>query len=279
MILKNFTYGKGRVRVMRVKRDTARHEVLELDAQVMLEGAFSDSFTSSDNSKVIATDTVKNIVNIVAQDNPGLDAEDFAGAVADYFFAHYDHVAGVTVTTHETKWARLVVEGAAHDHAFTLDSNGKPRVQLSATRAGRKMVSGIENFTFLKSTQSGWVGYWMDEATTLKETTDRIFSTAMNANWTWQAAPANYPDANGKILNAMLDVFAGTYSPSVQNSLYLMGSAALEAVPEIAEISLACPNKHYIPINMAPFGRDNPNVVFVPTDEPHGQIECTVARG
>jgi urate oxidase len=279
MILKNFTYGKGRVRVMRVARETARHEVRELDAQVMLDGEFSDSFTSSDNSKVIATDTVKNIVNIVARDYPGLDSEDFAGAIGDYFFSHYDHVAGVKVTTKETKWTRLNVNGAAHDHAFTLDSNGKPTVQLSATRVGRTMISGIENFTFLKSTESGWVGYWMDEATTLKETSDRIFSTAMNANWTWHAAPANYPDANHKILKAMLDVFAGTYSPSVQNSLYLMGSAALEAVPEISEISLACPNKHYIPINMAPFGRDNPNMVFVPTDEPHGQIECTVARG
>jgi urate oxidase len=64
----------------------------------------------------------------------------------------------------------------------------------------------------------------------------------------------------------------------VQNSLFLMGSAALKAVPEISEISLACPNKHYIPLNMGAFGLDNPNVVFVPTDEPHGQIECTVSR-
>jgi urate oxidase len=76
----------------------------------------------------------------------------------------------------------------------------------------------------------------------------------------------------------MLKVFATTYSPSVQNSLYLMGSAALEAVPEIATISIACPNKHYLPINLKPFARDNPNVVFTPTDEPHGQIECTMSR-
>jgi urate oxidase len=278
MNLSQFTYGKGRVRTMRVKRDTERHEVRELNTQVMLEGEFSASFTSSDNSKVIATDTIKNIVNIVARDNPGLESEEFAGAVAYYFFGHYDHVAAVNVTTHETKWSRLTIGGAPHNHAFTLDSNGQPTVKLAATREGRTIVSGVAGFTFLKSTESGWVNYWMDEATTLKETTDRIFATAMNATWTWRATPASYPEANGKILAAMLDVFAGTYSPSVQNSLYLMGSAALEAVPEIADVSVACPNKHYIPINMAPFGRDNPNVVFTPTDEPHGQIECTVSR-
>jgi len=184
----------------------------------------------------------------------------------------------VNVTALETKWDRLTVAGAPHDHAFKMDANGKPVVRLNATREGFLLASGIEGFTFLKSTASGWVGYLMDEATTLKETTDRIFSTAMDAAWTWNSVPADYPAANAKIMAALMDVFATTYSPSVQNSLFLMGSAALEAVPEIADISMACPNKHYLPINMAPFKLDNPNVVFTPTDEPHGQIECTVSR-
>ncbi|HMI17678.1 MAG TPA: urate oxidase, partial [Bradyrhizobium sp.] len=57
-----------------------------------------------------------------------------------------------------------------------------------------------------------------------------------------------------------------------------MGSAAIEAVPELENISIACPNKHYVPINLGPFGLDNSNRVFSATDEPHGQIECTVGR-
>lgn len=278
MHLASSTYGKGRVRIMRVARDTARHEVRELSTQVMLTGDFSASFLSSDNSKVIATDTVKNIVNIVARDNPALENEDFVQAIAAYFFAHYSHVDAVTIDTLETKWDRLMVAGAPHDHAFKMDANGKPTVQLSATRASQTLISGITGFTFLKSTESGWVNYYRDDATTLPETTDRIFSTAMQAAWTWHTAPASYPAANAKVLDVMMEVFATTYSPSVQNSLYLMASAALEAVSEISEISLACPNKHYLPINMGFFKRDNPNVVFTPTDEPHGQIECTVRR-
>jgi urate oxidase len=278
MHLSSFTYGKGRVRIMRVARDTARHEVRELTCQVMLTGDFAASFLSSDNSKVIATDTVKNIVNIVARDNPALETEDFVSAIATYFFDHYAHVEAVTIDTLETKWDRLVVAGAAHDHAFKMDANGKPSCHLAATRTGHRLTSGITGFTFLKTTESGWVNYYMDEATTLQETTDRIFSTAMEAAWSWSRTPADYPAANAKILDVMMDVFATTYSPSVQNSLYLMASAALQAVPEISEISLACPNKHYLPINMGHFKRDNPNVVFTPTDEPHGQIECTVRR-
>jgi urate oxidase len=50
-------------------------------------------------------------------------------------------------------------------------------------------------------------------------------------------------------------------------------------VPEISEISMACPNMHFILMNLTPFGLDNKNDVFLPTDEPYGQIECTVGRG
>jgi urate oxidase len=41
---------------------------------------------------------------------------------------------------------------------------------------------------------------------------------------------------------------------------------------------MACPNMHFIPMNLSAFGLDNSNDVFLPTDEPHGQIECTVGR-
>jgi urate oxidase len=279
MHLSRFTYGKGRVRIMRVARATARHEVRELSVQVMLQGDFAASFTGADNANVIATDSIKNIVNLVARDHLESETEPFAQAVAAYFLAHYRQVDAVNITTHETKWDRMDIAGTAHNHAFRLDSNGQPTVHLAATRDGVTLRSGIEAYTFLKTTESGWVGYVMDDVTTLPETTDRIFATAMNAQWDWHAVPDGYAAAGQKILATMMEVFATTFSPSVQNSLYLMGSAALEAVPEISAITLACPNKHYIPLNLSPFNRDNPNVVFLPTDDPHGQIECTVTRG
>jgi urate oxidase len=57
-----------------------------------------------------------------------------------------------------------------------------------------------------------------------------------------------------------------------------MGKAALKAAPEISQISLALPNKHCLPIDLSPLGEANRNELFVPTDEPHGQIEGTVVR-
>jgi len=73
-------------------------------------------------------------------------------------------------------------------------------------------------------------------------------------------------------------LFAENYSPSVQVTLFQMGEAALKAVKEIAKIHIEMPNQHCMLINLKPFGLENKNELFVPTDEPHGQIEGTIAR-
>ena len=278
MALVRNTYGKGRVRVMRVKRGADRHEVRELQFKAMVEGDFAKAYTHADNSTSLCTDTVKNLINIVASENLGASTEELCGEISDRFFAKYPQVERTAITAHETKWERYIVDGKPHPHGFLLDPNGKPIVELSATRSSRTLRSGIEGFTFLKSTESGWSNFFDDDYTTLAPTDDRIASTAMNAMWTWSGKPADYGVANAKILKTALDVFMTTYSKSVQDSLYRMGEAVLAAMPEIADINMACPNKHYIPMNLKAFGIEFANQIFLPTDEPHGQIECTVAR-
>ena len=273
------SYGKARVRVMRVDRGADRHEVRELTVQAILEGGFAAAYTAGDNAAAVATDTIKNIAYIVARENIGACAEGYAGKLAARFLDRYPQVERATVRTAETKWTRATLGGAEHPHTFTLDANGTPTVALTAGRdGGVEVVSGIAGYTFMKSTESGWAGYVMDEYTTLPETRDRIAAAAMDAAWTWRSPPAGYPAANARILSTMLEVFGGTYSHGVQDSLYRMGEAALAAVPELATVSMACPNKHYIPFNLDRFGLSGDNMVFVATDEPHGQIECTVGR-
>jgi urate oxidase len=278
MVLARNTYGKARVRIMRLKRDGETHEVRELTVKAMLEGDFARAYTAADNSTVVATDTIKNIVNIVAHENPGLDSELFCAVLARRFLDRYAQAERAIITAHETRWTRLTVNGAPHAHSFLLDGNGRPIAHVDATREAVTVQSGIEGFTFMKSTGSGWENYIQDDYTTLPETADRICATSMDARWSWHAEPADYGTANSRILTTMLEVFATSYSAGVQDSLYRMGEAALAAVPEIAEISLACPNKHYLPVNLRPFGLESGNIVFTPTDEPHGQIECTIVR-
>jgi urate oxidase len=271
-------HGKGRVRVMRINRVGAKHEVRELSILAMLTGGGERSFTHADNSQSVSTDTVKNIINVIARENLGLDAEPFCVVVAKRLLAQYDHVSAVEVDALETKWVRMPVGGVPHDHSFVLDANGKNSTKVMATRTEVAIASGVAGFTFMKSTESGWDKILKDQFTTIPETRDRMAATSMDASWRWTSPPTNYPAANAKILSTMLDVFATTYSESVQDSLYRMGMAALAAIPELLDITFACPNKHYLLINLAPFKLDNKNQVFLPTDEPHGQIECTVGR-
>lgn len=278
MALMSNSYGKGRVRVLRLHKIDGHHEVRELDVHPMLTGDFGRVYTHADNSQALCTDTMKNLVNIVARENLALDTEAFCQALARRFLDQYPQITGVDVTAHETRWQRLSVDGQPHPHSFIRDDNGRPFAKIAATRDGSTLHSGIAQFTVMKTTGSGWDGFAKDAYTTLGETRDRICATSLDATWTWAATPEDYRDANALILRTMLGVFATTYSESVQDSLYRMAMAALEAVPAIATMSLAAPNKHYIPINLSAFALSNDNMVFLPTDEPHGQIECVVGR-
>ncbi|HKN62470.1 MAG TPA: hypothetical protein VJW93_14910, partial [Candidatus Acidoferrales bacterium] len=55
-------YGKSRVRLVRVKRHEDRHELREWTLEVLLQGDFETCFKDGDNSKILATDTMKNTV-------------------------------------------------------------------------------------------------------------------------------------------------------------------------------------------------------------------------
>jgi hypothetical protein len=57
-----------------------------------------------------------------------------------------------------------------------------------------------------------------------------------------------------------------------------MGTAVLDAVPEICEIRLQAPNKHHFVVDLTPFSLENPNEVFYAADRPYGLIEATIAR-
>lgn len=272
-------YGKSRVRVMKIIRDGATHTVKELDVAVALSGDFASSYLTDDNSKVVATDTMKNTVNAFASQHLGLETERFAATLAQHFITKYPQVQTATVTARERLWDRLTVSGAPHPHSFTGAQQAKPFTIVTASEGSVIVESGIAELLILKSTGSGFEGFPRCELTTLRETAERIFATSLTATWTWSREPVDYTAANRAILSAMLQPFALEYSPSVQATLFQMGEAALKAVPEVGGIHLSMPNKHCLPMDLTPLGLENRNEMFLPTDEPHGLIEATIARG
>ncbi len=150
---------------------------------------------------------------------------------------------------------------------------------VTKSRAVTTVEGGIEDLLVLKTTGSGFAGYIKDRFTTLAETNDRIFSTLVTARWRHANPGADYGVLWREIRRIVLETFAEHESPSVQQTLYLTGKLVLETFDAIAEIRFSLPNKHCLLVNLQPFGMENDNEIFVPTDEPYGLIEATVQRG
>jgi urate oxidase len=271
-------YGKARVRVLKILRQETTHTIKEIDVTALLEGDFGAAYTASDNSKVVPTDTIKNTINVLAQKNLGEEIERFAQSLGRHFLDRYEPVASVRIEVAAKNWQRMQFDGQPHPHAFSAGGSEKSWTRVLSTRENESVESGVRDLVILKSTGSGWAGYPECEYTTLPETHDRILATSFDATWTWASAPADYNAANQSILGAMLKAFANNYSPSAQRSVYEMGEAALASCAEISRVEMKMPNKHYLLINLKPFGLENANEVFVPTDDPFGLIEGTVVR-
>ena len=62
-------YGKNAVRVMRVKKNGSHYSICEFDVKVQLQLATDKDYTSGDNSDVVATDTMKNTVYVLAKNS------------------------------------------------------------------------------------------------------------------------------------------------------------------------------------------------------------------
>jgi urate oxidase len=271
-------YGKARVRVLKILRKGATHTIKDIEAAALLQGEFESSYTAGDNSKVVPTDTIKNTIHVLAKENLGDEIERFAIYLAEHFLTKYPQVHSAQIDMAERDWRRMEIAGQSQPHSFASGGEARMFARVECSRDSRTIQSGIRDLLILKSTGSGFENYPKDEFTTLRETSDRILATSFSATWTFEKLPKNCRAANEAILSAMLKVFAENFSPSAQTTLFQMGEAALAACPEIGQVDLVMPNKHCLLIDLSPFGMENKNEVFVPTDEPHGQIEASVTR-
>lgn len=272
-------YGKSRVRLMKVTRADGTHKVLEWAVEIWLTGDFRKCFVDGDNSRILPTDTMKNTVYSLARASSAASMEDFAIELVSHFIENNPHADGAEVRIQSTPWRHIAAGGESFPTAFTHSDDKLDTTTVTISREGGLTVtSGFERLWLLKTARSSFAGYLKDRLTTLKETHDRLFGTLANASW--QYADVNL-DANAlreRTETSLLRAFASHDSLSVQQTLYAMAEAALEAVPEITGIHLFMPNKHCNLVDLSPFGQDNPNEIFIPTDEPHGSIEATVRR-
>jgi urate oxidase len=276
--LTNNAYGKSQVRLTHVTRHADRHDLKELSVAVELEGDFAASYWAGDNSRVVATDTMKNTVYVLAKRHGVANIESFGLALADHFLQEYPQVSRAAIELEEHLWQRIVTSGREHPHAFVGGSSEKRTCTVACSRDGVSVESGLDGLLVLKTTDSAFTGFVRDRYTTLPDTNDRVFATMVAATWRCDPAPADWDESHRLVRQTLLDVFANHKSLGVQHTLFAMGEAALAACPPLQEIRLQMPNKHRVLVNLQPFGLDNQNEVFVATDEPFGLISGTVRR-
>ena len=272
------SYGKSGIHLVKVVRDGARHDLIDVMVAVTLEGSFERAHTAGDNADVLPTDTMKNTVFALARKHQWLHPEEFGRILCDHFLVASPKARRVSVELRQARWSRILADGAPHPTAFQLGGTEQRVARVVRDRsAGFTISGGLEGLTILRSAGSAFSGYPRDAYTTLPETRDRILATSLTAEWRYAEKQGNGA-AWERVRQSLLDAFVDHDSESVQHTLFRMGQAAIDANAEIEEIRLTMPNKHHLIVDLKPFGMDNPNEIFVATPEPYGLIEGVVKR-
>ena len=275
-------YGKSRIRLVTVRRGPDRHHLRDLTVAVSLEGDFDAAHVDGDNTGVVATDTMKNTVYAFARDRLTGSPEAFGLELARHFVGS-ERVHRATVDLQEHRWSRVEADGREAADAFARSGDLTRLVSVRVDRdASATVEAGLDDLTVMKTTKSAFTGFERDRFTTLPEVDDRLMATRIRATWGYRPAMLvggmDFDAAWDRARAALMSSFADHFSPSVQASIWIMGTAMMEAEASIDWVRMVLPNLHHWTVDLAPFGLDNPGEVFVSTTEPHGLIDATVRR-
>jgi urate oxidase len=273
-------YGKAEVRLVHVARGAgpAGQDLLrDWNVSTSLSGDLAGSHLTGSNANVLTTDSQKNKAYALARElGRDVPPEAFGLELASFFVSSQEPISRARVAIDEYGWNPVGAGGYSFARSGDLV---RTTVVHADAAAGVSVVSGLKDLTLMNTTASEFWGYPKDPYTTLPETRDRILATSVDASWRYRPFTGAAPDwdaAFAAAKAAVLSTFAGTYSYSLQQMLYAIGTAVIEAVPQVCEVRLVLPNKHHYVVDLAPFGLDNDREVYLAGDRPYGQIEGTV---
>ena len=212
------SYGKTSIPVMKVVRKEPAHEIWEFVVDVTAESPeLERSYTRADNSLIVATDTMKNLVNYLSFSHDFATLEDLALHIARSLRERYAHLPRWTVRIEGAAWNRLTTGGAEHPISFA--RTGPEVAFTTAVVDGdvRSLSSGIRDLLVLKTTDSAFSGFHRDEFTTLPETRNRMLATSITAEWRVPASGIDYRGIQAAVKETILHVFAELKSESVQH--------------------------------------------------------------
>ncbi|MFC9619949.1 factor-independent urate hydroxylase [Streptomyces sp. NPDC056930] len=294
VILGQNQYGKAENRVVRITRDGDTHHIKDLNVSIALSGDMDDVHYSGSNAHVLPTDTTKNTVYAFAKEHGIESAEQFGIHLARHFVTSQEPIKVARIRIQEYSWERIAtsdnnsrfIGSDEVNHSFVRKGQELRTAQITFDGEKWEIISGLKDLTVMNSTNSEFWGYVKDKYTTLKEAYDRILCTDVSAAWrhNWTSDADRMPNWEKSYVQArkhILQAFAETYSLSLQQTLYQMGSRVINSRSEIDEIRFSLPNNHHFLVDLEPFGLKNDTddgAVYFAADRPYGLIEATVLR-
>ncbi|XP_026469884.1 LOW QUALITY PROTEIN: uricase-like [Ctenocephalides felis] len=264
----------------------------EFEVGTHLKLASDVDYLKGDNVDIVATDSQKNTVYLLANQHGVNTPEEFGLLLCRHFLHTYPHVLECSATVEMYPWERIKGSGQPerqHKHAFIFNPSAVRHCVVTQKKYETPVVrSCLKDLRVLKTTQSAFTGFVNDDYRSLPDAYDRIFSTIVTAAWEYKTLDGlDFDKAWDIVKDSIIRNFAGCpdkgiFSPSVQKTLYLAEKESLERVPQMSTIEMTMPNKHYFTFDFSKFPRsvvprDNKEV-FMPVDKPSGTIYAQLSR-
>lgn len=273
--LKNSYYGKGDVTVYRLHRDQS--VVFGANVLLLVYGdAFWPTYTSGDNSSLIATDSMKNFIQRETLNFDDADLESYCYFLAVKFLTTYPQTAGAQVSASEIPYEHLPGSGVS----FTPSGPDAANARVEVVRAGEKLRiaearSGIGGFRLLRLNGSAFKGFVRDRYTTLPDIENRPLHMWLDLQWAYVDEKVAFSGGavTAKVRKLVREVFDRFESGSIQQIIYQIGTNLLAEVPEIAEIDLEANNRTWDTI------AENASLgVYADPHPPYGCLGLTMRR-
>ncbi|KAG1671111.1 Uricase [Nymphon striatum] len=274
-----FNFDFSKFRSLPYKDDNTVGTALKNDSGDELHG---------DNRKLVATDTQKNTIYILAKKYGIKSAEAFALIVSNWFIEKYPWVIEAKIDIKEMPWQRVEKNGEKHIHAF-VNSHDAIKVceVIQAKGEQPRVTSGVSGLHFIKTTQSGFENFNQCSFTIMPYSRDRVLSSVIDSTWTYNNVHGMDFDKTWKtIKDCILDIVVGppktgVYSGGVQGTAFTIEKEIMKKFPQVERIKVTMPNMHYFKFDFSKF-RSLPykddNTVFVPQTNPSGLIVTEAYR-
>src|SRR3954454_16170827 len=220
-------YGKGDVTAYRLHRDAdvpeGRSPVFGANVLLLVYGdAFWPTYTTGDNTNLVATDSMKNFIQRETLGFPGDDLEEYCRFLAERFMTRYPQVEGARVSASEVPFD--MVDGS---RAFVPAGPERATARVEIGPGGIvEAVSGISGFRLLRLDGSAFHGFVRDEYTTLPDLHDRPLQMWLDLEWQYSDPREAFNEgaAVARARAIVLQVFKTFASGSIQQVIYQIGA-------------------------------------------------------